>query len=205
MAKSKKKTAKKKSNIAAVLTETSEIAAGMQEDNLALKDKPKATKCIYCDADPITTEPGEWMFDCNCSAIKQHPVELVKRARKIGLTTEQIETYTDSASLKMACDNIKPEVTPQPKTKRPLFRRRGGPNMRDKGTPAVTSFTTEISELRVRHVNRVDYDDRLMHDHLRRNKIDTRSIQKVTIERNYVGDDIGVLKTEMVIDYLKKG
>jgi hypothetical protein len=131
--------------------------------------------------------------------VKHLPVDLVKRARTIGLVDEQIATYSDASILKITCDNIKPEVTKQPR-----FRRRKKAPMRIKGVPTKIDFVSEISEIRARHVNRVDYDNRNMHDFLRKNKIDVRSIQHVTIDRNYVGDDIGVLKTKMVIEYLKK-
>ena len=167
--------------------------------------KDPAVECVNEKSELIAETPVLCKYcekiadECECGKVKHLPVDLVKRARKIGLVDEQIATYTDPATLKMACDNLKPQATAQPK-----FRRRPKAPMRIEGVPTKIDFETEISEIREKHVNRVVYDERLMNDFLRKQRIDTRSIQNVEIKRSYVGDCTGILRTIMVIEYLKK-
>ncbi len=126
------------------------------------------------------------------------PKALYDRATKIvGFTDEQIATYPDAVSLEMACQRIKPQASAiaavRPKLTVPS---------RLKGEPATIDFTSEISEVRAAHIQRPSYDDMQMNDFLRRERIDLRSVQMVTLVRDYrvVG---GVMTTEMCIDYVK--
>ena len=125
------------------------------------------------------------------------PKALYDRARKIGWTDEQIAAFSDHTSLQMACQRVKPQATAQAE---PKPKRKPQPSM--KGEPASISFTSEISETRAVHVSRVTYDEMQMNDFIRKQRINLRSIQKVTLERDFVPVR-GQLITEMCIDYVK--
>ena len=86
----------------------------------------------------------------------QLPDDLIKRARKIGFTDEQIASYADAKALEAACDRIKPQVTPQPPPKkRQIFK--PFPE-KPKGEPAQAVCTSQITTLRAAHVIRAGYD-----------------------------------------------
>lgn len=127
--------------------------------------------------------------------------DLIERAKKIGFTDEQIATYTDPEKLKMACDRLKPQVTPQPK-KRQIFK-----PFKDKpkGKKARATFETTISVKRAQAVIRAGYDNMILGDFLRKEKIRPESVQKVTIIRNYVPDKREILTSKIIVDYLRKG
>jgi hypothetical protein len=133
------------------------------------------------------------------------PKELIERAKSIGFTDEQIGTYTDVEALERACNQIKPQATPHlPPKPRQIYK--SFPD-EPKGEPAQAVCTSQINTMRAAHVQRADYDEMNLQTFCRHHKpkIISETIQKVTVERDYVPDKRGILTSTMVIDYLKKG
>jgi hypothetical protein len=174
-----------------------------------------ATLKAACDKiSPLTTEEpearlgDERITKAKPAPLDSFPPELVERAKSIGFSPEQIDTYTDPVSLRMACDQIKPQVTPHPppEPESPLGPRQPcKPKEGPKGEPAQAVFTSTITTVRAEHLVRAGYDDGNLGAFLRQQKIRPETIQRVTVIRDYVPNERGILTTTMVIDYLKKG
>lgn len=122
-----------------------------------------------------------------------------KSENKIGMTDDQLDTYTDPFALKMVCDNIRPVTTPQTSD----VRKPRPPQMRKVGTPAILNVVSVITAVRAVHVQRSSYDEMQMRDELMRQRIRPESIQSVELDRNYIPDASGDLETKMVVHYLK--
>lgn len=132
--------------------------------------------------------------------------DLLKRAKSLGFTEEQITTYTDDAALKAACDRIKPQATPQPEPKpKPRVSQLKIAPDKPKGKPARATCISKISVLRAAYVIRAGYDQSNMEVFCRqyKPKILSESIQKVTVIRDYVPNKRDILTSIIIIDYLK--
>ena len=125
--------------------------------------------------------------------------DIVKRAKNLGFTDEQIATYTDPVALKIACDQVKPQATLYSEPEKKVTHHR-----RFVGEPAQAICVTEITEVRASHVPRCTYDEGQLGDFCRRERIAPDSIQKLTFTRDCVLTDQKVFITKIVIDYLKK-
>ena len=124
---------------------------------------------------------------------------LIKRAKKLGMTDEQIATYTDSVALTMACSQIKPQATLHPElpVKKPVYRR-------PVGVPTQAAFVTVVTEARATHVSRSTYDEGQLSDFCCREKIDPRSITKLTFTRDCTLNSRSCFETTIEIEYVKE-
>jgi len=124
---------------------------------------------------------------------------LIARAKEIGFTDEQIATYSDPAALKIACDQVRLQATAHesPLKKKPV------PYRRPVGVPSQATCTIEITDARANYVRRCTYDEGQLGDFCRRERIDPRSIVKLTIIRDCVLNSRGCFITEILIDYIK--
>ena len=126
------------------------------------------------------------------------PAEYIDRAKVLGMTDEQIATYSDPVILKMACDQIKPQATAYSVEKKPVPVRR-----QFTGEPAQATCVIEITETRATHVHRCNYDEGQLGDFCRRQRIDVASIEKLTFIRDCLPDKRRYLTTTVIIDYRK--
>jgi len=118
---------------------------------------------------------------------------------KIGMTDEQLDTYTDPNALKMVCDNIKPRVTPQEST----MRRKPPIPRRKKGVKATVELESVITVDRAQYVQRSSYDESEMRGRLMRLRIPYESVQSVVFNRNNIPDMRKRLTTKITVNYLK--
>jgi hypothetical protein len=115
------------------------------------------------------------------------------------MTDEQLDTYTEPLALKMVCDNIKPQVTPQ----KAKFRKRKAIPMRKGGTPATLKVTSVISVERAVHCQRCSYDESQMRGELMKRRIQYESVQSIQFDRCNKPDSQSRLTTEITVNYLK--
>jgi len=129
--------------------------------------------------------------------------ELYDRAtlpkNKIGMTNDQLDDYTDPNALKMACDNIKPQVTPQETTMRP----RPPIPMRKKGVPTTVELESVMTVARAQHVQRSSYDESEMRGQLMRMRIPYETVQSVVFNRDNKPSMRKMLTTKITVNYLK--
>ena len=156
--------------------------------------------CALLKDNATATKPQDVVHIPNKAGGIDIPKALYERATKIiGWTDEQIATFSDAASLEMACQRIKPQASAIAATKR---KPPPHSDYLPKGESVSIDFTSEISIARAVHVQRTSYDEMQMNDFLRRERIDLRSVQMVTLVRDYKPVN-GIMTTEMCIDYLK--
>ena len=174
-----KKKAKKKVRVTATAT-GNETSVAKKTVKVAKRGHPRIEKKV----------PG--------AVVSPLSPELVARAKKVGLSDEQIATYTDDVALKMICDQIKPQATAHPPIAKKKFVYR-----RPVGVPAQAEIQTEITQARATHISRASYDEDQLGDACLRLNIDPASITKLTFERNCVLNGKGYFETQIKIDYVK--
>ena len=91
------------------------------------------------------------------------PKELVNRARKIGLSTEMIETYPNAIALKAKCDSISPKTNP---AARPKTVSSPGPAMHPEQVPDKYEFTSYL-EAQFFGISREQHDNQELQAALR--------------------------------------
>ena len=145
-----------------------------------------------------TTKKKAKKKDCSINPMRMPiPKKLRARAKRIGFSDEQIANYTDPERLAFDCNQIKPQQT----VDKPRVKQIKIVADKPKGEPAQVRLDTEITEIRATHVRRCAYDEQILNSYVIRNRI--KDIQKVTIVRDCVLNDKGMLKSQIVIDYLK--
>lgn len=87
---------------------------------------------------------------------------LIQRAKKIGLSDEQIATYPDAESLKRKCDEISPRTNPDAQPKRGKIP---APAKYDDSLPDVIEFDSKL-EAKFITANRAQFDEASLKDKL---------------------------------------
>lgn len=119
------------------------------------------------------------------------------RAKAVGLSPEQIATYTDEKALIAACNRIKPQATSYPPV-----------SVKPKPAPkkieiAKESFSSVISLARSRHTSRTSYDEGQINNYMVRNRINPKQVKTVSLRRIMQADKGLNLITYVCIEYVK--
>jgi len=126
------------------------------------------------------------------------PDDLLRRAEKIGMSPEQIATYTDPAALLMACNAIRPQATAHPAVEKKTIVK---PKL--VGKTVTDSFYSVITEARSRYTSRVNYDEGQISTFMHSNKINPNTVKSILINRAMQPNDLRELVTEICIEYVK--
>jgi len=119
------------------------------------------------------------------------------RAKTIGMSPEQIATYTEVEALIAACNRIKPQATTYPPPeKKPATSPK-------KPEQVKMVFESVISLARSRYTSRASYDEIQINDFLVRNRINPKQIGAIVIRRNMQPDKKQSLITNVRIEYVK--
>ena len=119
------------------------------------------------------------------------------RAKTIGMSPEQIATYTDEKALVAACNRLKPQATAYaPVEKKPA------PAPKEVKVQ-IDSFNSVILLARSRHTSRVNYDEMKINDYLTKNRIHPKQVKTISIRRDMQPNKKQELVTFVSIKYVK--
>jgi hypothetical protein len=122
---------------------------------------------------------------------------LLDRAKRIGMSPEQIATYTDEKALMAACNRIKPQATTYaPVVKKPAPAPK-------KAEQFMDTFDSVISLARSHHTSRVNYDEMQINSYMVRKRINPKQVETILISRDMKPDKRNELVTRVHIKYVK--
>ncbi len=128
--------------------------------------------------------------------------EVVKYAKRIGMSGEMIATFDSDEALRNTCNRIKPGLStvtsnvPKKSIAKKIIEK-------IKGKVGTSQFTTKLPVSRALHLRRSDFDEQQLRGFLNRNRIREDSIKKITLIRNCVADKEDRLSTTIIIEHIK--